>query len=375
MESSSDTPITFMIYSIPNHADPAVLQMLFQQKVERYVYFGSGSTRFVLVELNDETFARQLAEAVEHHRLVHDPRRTPGEEAESEEAPSTEETGKEVHPPAHRAVAYLQRVKWGTEPIHIVRSPVRIDDLYRTGGVVRDHEPEDEFQKKKSEMYAKGKEERRGANASFKRPREEGSGADGQVAAPANMFPKNCCQKCGSADHFTRNCDGSGPGPEAAAPAAPPQEAPEVASGSEVLLHKKSYPKDCCQKCGSKDHFTRNCDGSGSAPQEAASAPSAPAPTTTTTSSDPAPAPAAVPAKQSYPKDSCQKCGSKDHSTRNCDGGHTAAPSQPAKEVGVKAAPPAPPVQAAAPVFARTSKDQCKHCGSEEHLSRHCPTK
>lgn len=26
-------------------------------------------------------------------------------------------------------------------------------------------------------------------------------------------------------------------------------------------------------------------------------------------------------------------------------------------------------------VFVRTSKDQCKYCGSEDHLSRHCPQK
>lgn len=30
---------------------------------------------------------------------------------------------------------------------------------------------------------------------------------------------------------------------------------------------------------------------------------------------------------------------------------------------------------AAPPAFNRTSKDQCKFCGSEDHLSRHCPTR
>lgn len=44
------------------------------------------------------------------------------------------------------------------------------------------------------------------------------------------------------------------------------------------------------------------------------------------------------------------------------------------------ASSPPPPAAAAAPVvvapsFARTSKDQCKFCGSELHLSRHCPNK
>lgn len=85
--------------------------------------------------------------------------------------------------------------------------------------------------------------------------------------------------------------------------------------------------------------------------------------------------------------DECKKCGSTQHLTRHCPGisaasaASTSATAPPTKvDVTISVArvnetEVEHPKKAVVPLAVRTSKDACKYCGSELHLSRHCPKK
>lgn len=359
------TAPSFLVYPLPSIADETFLQLIFRQHVKRSLFFGFGRSRMAVVEVSSADVAQAVltamaggATAEASHQAAKKAKKEETTEAEAERdvtdmtladmfaAPTTigdadnHSDQRDVHNTVlavntSEDFSHLPCLAYRGRPVHVVVSGVRVADFYAGGGAVPEkHEDKEE----RSNAKKKARKE--------KAPKEDDDATPVVPRAPkVSAFPKNACQKCGSLDHFTRNCDGSGAASAAAEPpagtegvdsAAPSSSAPAPAASAAAVSAARSaasFPKECCQKCGSPNHFTRHCDGSGAAATAHTATPSVAA--------------------------------------------AVSAPQLPVEEV-VRTAPapmPRPAGAAPAPVVQRTSKDQCKHCGSDSHLSRHCPNK
>ncbi|KAG5488127.1 hypothetical protein LSCM1_08193 [Leishmania martiniquensis] len=336
--ASSALAPSFLVYPLPSIADESFLQLIFCNTVRRSLFLGFGRGRFAVVELTSEavaaevvaTISKAAASAFTQEGSRADPDGAPGAAADGKVndgvleyfAAADDDALEKVTladlfalPPrsSTQASASAQRagdggshsfhhipyLVWRGRPVHVVVSGVRVADFYDSGGVVPEH-------RVKREANA---EEKLKAG---KRPRvEEGSTAALSPIAGQRAAAKEC---------------------------PPGSSTTDVAAAAAAPAPKWSFPKGCCQKCGSADHFTRHCDGRGTTVSVAVEA-------------GPPVVGRAAEEEQTLVGSSA-----------------TAVPT---------AATPVPlPAKAKSktkPLLQRTSKDQCKYCGSEAHLSRHCP--
>ncbi|CCW71320.1 unnamed protein product [Phytomonas sp. Hart1] len=297
-----------LVYPIPSIADESFLGAIFRSRVRRSVFSGFGRHRFAIVELDDVERAEKVY-AWASHRLV---------EEKSSGTQSTDEptlpllNGDEdctlaeiAEAVAHEQAAksndtadldYLSNLRWsGKYRIYVVPSPFAIQELFDCGGTVPQNKS---FNKRvppnvnKRDIQSKHQPEREAALPPDDVPTPRRTRTEGDESPGKTTFPKDCCQKCGSSAHFTRHCDGSGPLPSAKTEV---QAKSPSREDVEVVIERK--PSTCEETKDYHPPSTNFIDGA-----DAASV--------------------------------CKK-----------------------------------------PTFTRTSKDQCKHCGSDEHLSRHCPNK
>ncbi|KPA73729.1 hypothetical protein ABB37_09640 [Leptomonas pyrrhocoris] len=427
MTATTTTAPSFLVYPLPSIADETFLQLIFRSKMRRSLFFGFGRGRVAVVELADTDTAQEVekvlkeaaaaaaaASTAQHGPSRHEDgtvasgvpqeqqRQTAEEAEEAEEADIANLDGLTLAdvfaiPPSSAAEAsaaaatekpvnastdfcHLPFLVFRGRPVHVVVSGVRVDDFYASGGIVPEkHENKEDRSstKKKSKKVRAATAAVGGGDGGGGGRRERSAGEQPQqtssavvqaaaTAAAAHKYPKNACQRCGSLSHFTRHCDGSGaattattgPATEegdeetaattqekfgaAAAAKVPPTPRPSPASSSAPAAQAR-FPKNCCQKCGSANHFTRHCDGAGTA---------APA------------AEDAAPRKRPHVDDAPPPLSSAGGKTRE------------AVVVGSVAADAAVVVATQKPtVMHRASKDLCKFCGSDAHLSRHCPNK
>ncbi|KAG5512550.1 hypothetical protein GH5_08519 [Leishmania sp. Ghana 2012 LV757] len=344
--TAKSTPApSFLVYPLPSIADESFLQLIFCSTVKRSLFLGFGRGRFAVVELASEAVAAEVEAVIrmsaapstagqqEGNAAPHDangaaadvaakhgalesfadddafervtladlfapPPRSDLQASASAQRQERDNNkgGAAVNGGSHD-FSHIPHLVWRGRPVHVVVSGVRVADFYGSGGVVPEH-------RVKRSPNAKEK-----LNTG-KRPRSEADSA----AALSPVASQQTIAKERPQNSRTRDAT--------TATAAPTRKSP--------------FPKNCCQKCGSADHFTRHCDGSGTSVSVAAAA--------------------SPPVVARVDKHKQQQ----------------GVPSATA------AAPIATPVQVsgkAKPVLQRTSKDQCKHCGSEAHLSRHCPVK
>lgn len=232
-----------------------------------------------------------------------------------------------------------------------------------------------------------------------------------------SAFGPDCCQKCGSKSHFTRKCPhknksgeelakvivlvgaaseektiatnerASGvpaaaaavPAPAAFTVAAPPlpmQQIPE-----EHGKQQKAFGPDCCQKCGSKAHFTRKCplknntNNNNSKKDEGAES---------LGGSDvvvPATAVAVVaPEEPASKKKETKEKGNprevtkpKDEKGGGEEKGTTKTQQQQQQQQVTEVA--SVTVARALPPAGTFGKDCCQMCGSKDHFTRKCPNK
>ncbi|CAD2221205.1 Zinc knuckle, putative [Angomonas deanei] len=365
----------FMLYPIPNVADESFVNEVLLHQVRRSIFLGFGRQRFVIAEMQDAGVAHFLAEyLLDPNKYEADPN-----------------FGGYLQ--MREGVLRLKGLLWrDSQRIKIIPSPVTIEDFYACGGQLPKHKfvknaPVKGESKKAEGAAPAGKEDR---------------------TTPSKSFPKGVCQTCGSTDHFTRHCDGSGP---ASNDANHSTEEPPVGKSpfkrerdikEENSPPKKSFPKGACQKCGSTDHFTRHCDGSGAAETANTSAKKEEEAVTPVPEKrrkeeqehphqkakeewvSPKKAETPSPAK-TFPKGACQKCGSTDHFTRHCDGGASAPTETPhPKKTEEKTGVEKPPVAVSPPKREKEVKEgnsaakktfpkgACQKCGSEDHFTRHC---
>ncbi|KAG5508673.1 hypothetical protein JIQ42_08461 [Leishmania sp. Namibia] len=345
--AATSTPApSFLVYPLPSIADESFLQLIFCSTVKRSLFLGFGRGRFAVVELASEAVATEVGAVIrksaapstagqqEGSAAPHDgngaaadvaakhgalesfadddvfervtladlfappPRSDSQASASAQRQECNDNKGGAAVNGGSHDFSHIPHLVWRGRPVHVVVSGVRVADFYGSGGVVPEHRVK----------RSPNAEEKLNTG---KRPRGEADSTPAlSPVASQQTIAKERPQNSRTRDATT-----------AIATAAPTRKSP--------------FPKNCCQKCGSADHFTRHCDGSGTSVSVAAVA------------SPP------VVARVDTQKQ------------------HQGVPSDTA------AAPIATPVQVsgkAKPVLQRTSKDQCKHCGSEAHLSRHCPS-
>ncbi|KEG08163.1 hypothetical protein DQ04_07851010 [Trypanosoma grayi] len=378
----------FMVYPLPSVADESFLQLLFDGGVRRSAFAGFGKRRFALVELQGDTQAEAVWRAIGPA--------LPNSVATTAAAAETHGGGSvnldedctlaelfAAHNAATIAAAaapnvdgaagqscmsFFGRLRFRGTPLQVVPSPVTIEELYSCGGQVPQPRP-----------TAAGDQEGPRDKRSHAQKRLRPSGAEdaaGHAAQTVEREPKrsaaaassrDACRRCGSTTHFTRQCtaDPSSEESTSAAPAIAVESAAATDScvavdtateGTSRLQQshrrgaKNEFPQNCCQKCGSSAHFTRHCDG-GNAADEAPRPQELPVPVSVADHGERS-KPLALQQEHSkpQPKQQQQQQQRQQH--------HQLQQDRPQR-----------------PAVVRTSKDQCKHCGSDLHLSRHCPSK
>jgi len=187
--------------------------------------------------------------------------------------------------------------------------------------------------------------------------------APAATPAPAPVAPVvrasgDGCKFCGSSEHLSRLCPDKKKGVGASAPAAAPAAAASPAAELRAKPSVTTPTATSCFFCGEEGHKGRDCPKKDAQMAQARAAQAAPAPR--------AAAPAAVPI-------AAAGAGVRKFADSDDDDD---APIVPKARASVPA-PAAAPAARAAPAAAASprSKDACKFCGSEAHLSRQCPNK
>ncbi|KAG5487406.1 hypothetical protein CUR178_08492 [Leishmania enriettii] len=343
--TATSTPApSFLVYPLPSIADESFLQLIFCNTVKRSLFLGFGRGRFAVVELASEAVAAEVEAfirrpaapstagqhegnaaphnangaaadvAAEHGALARfadddafervtladlfapPPRSDSQASASAQRQDCDDNKGGAAVNGGSNDFSHIPHLVWRGRPVHVVVSGVRVADFYGNGGVVPEHRVK----------RSPNAEEKLNTG---KRPRGETDSA----AALSPVASQQTIAKERPQNSRTR----------------------DATTATATPTRKSPFPKNCCQKCGSADHFTRHCDGSGTSKSVAAAA-----------------SPPVVARVDKHKQ-------------------------QQGEPSATAAAPIATPVQVsgkAKPVLQRTSKDQCKHCGSEAHLSRHCPS-
>lgn len=230
--------------------------------------------------------------------------------------------------------AYLQFLRYRDHRILLAWSPLAVEAFYQSGGLVpTKHTPATGASTMPAKTRPTASSDGTTATTATKRPREERSlhekkptmaASTVSPAHPTVVFPKDCCQKCGSPSHFTRRCTGGVVVPPTAA----------TMASSPVDSHTTT--------------FVAHEDGDSSKGEET---------------------------KES----AVRKHGASDTTTTAIDAVVVPAAASPfshssttTRHTEVKAHPPS---SSSFPSPSKENKDQCKHCGSTDHFSRHCPSK
>ncbi|KAK7194833.1 hypothetical protein NESM_000403900 [Novymonas esmeraldas] len=362
--------LCFLVHPVPSIADESFLQTIFCGTVQRSAFLGFGRGRFAIAELTSATAAAAAVdalarvEAVEQRDGGRDDGTAPAT-ASALEMLSSDDAALEhatladlftVPPPPSSTAAtaaaltqqqqqqqscsgdgdaapdlsHLRHLFWRGQPVRVVVSGVNISDFYASGGVVPQHQPE-----------------RRGGRG-HRNTDNTHSNTKVDDAEP---------EQADAVDTTT-----------AIATAGDVDAAPSTSSASarRETTKTQSFPKNCCQRCGSADHFTRHCDGSGAGSGDAAAAAAATAAATT-----PAVAAGGAPAKRTRHEGESATAAAASTPAAAA----TTARRTDAAAAAVTPTSTRPLASKTAPLVQRTSKDQCKFCGSDAHLSRHCPTK
>lgn len=340
-----------LLYGVPSVADRSFVETVFQTKaIGRCLFFGFKEQRTVIAELLDKTEAREILSALRLPAAVFLGESTSKMEAKIEEmvrgvssstrrveedvlqewrlsltgaanednsladyclgydargeSPGLETTPTEAHGSKY---CYLHFLRFRRDRVHVSWSPLAVDAFYQSGGVVPEHAPN-----KKAEKRTRSNDnERDGVKGLRKKyPNDKEKDTSGETADALTVsnqddvsksnatgvkvqkqFSKDCCQKCGSPNHFSRHCDGSGPGEASTVTAtAENNNTPSHSESTSVTKGgagrgsndpvgedrtrrqtepvavavtgntvKKPFGKDQCQFCGSKDHFSRHC--------------------------------------------------------------------------------------------------------------------
>ncbi|CCW64184.1 unnamed protein product [Phytomonas sp. EM1] len=296
----------FLVYPLPSIADESFLKTIFRCEVRRSIFSGFGRHRFAIVELDDTERAMKISLWLSHRLMEEKGAGGDGANQPSVFLPSgdddrtlaqiVEDVVREQAVKSNNTVDfdYLSNLTWtGRGRIHIAPSPFAIQELFDCGGVVPQNKAirgRNTRQVEKREARVKREPERVAVLPPDDVPPSRLARTEGGESSGTATFPKNCCQKCGSPVHFTRHCDGSG--------------APAVAEAVEQTEVRAS---DAVEK----------------------------------------------------------------KTLKREEAGHLPPPPPRASRVDDAGAAGLSKKN----TFVRTSKDQCKHCGSEEHLSRHCPNK
>ncbi|KAG5512311.1 hypothetical protein JKF63_07836 [Porcisia hertigi] len=338
-------PHSFLVYPIPSIADESFLQLIFRNTVKRSLFLGFGCGRFAVVELTSAAVAAEVEAAI--HKTAAEFKGQEGGVAALQDVNGAREDVAAPHgnfdcvaaavdddddddavehmtladlftpqlpsPSLASASApdreapdfsHIPYLVWRDRPVHVVVSGVRVADFYESGGAVPVHHT------KRSTDAEGGGSDRLKAG---KRPRNN-SGPTPDPS-PSSSLPAGDME--GEAGRHPRG------------------GAAVVAAATKPL-----FPKNCCQKCGSADHFTRHCDGSGTS--------------------------------RSSPSGAIAEVASTSVAAHVATQPRRGALSATA---GATIDAPAPLSAKAKPTLHNTSKDQCKYCGSDAHLSRHCPNK
>ncbi|CAJ1015627.1 hypothetical protein IOCL1545_000074800, partial [Leishmania shawi] len=197
--------------------------------------------------------------------------------------------------------SHIPYLVWRDKPVHVVVSGVRVEDFYSSGGVVPVHHVK---RSADEEGKCNSKPKR---PSTVKRPREDGADSTAELPPSSSRAANRRAVVANTA----------------------------MIAAAAATAPKSLFPKNCCQKCGSADHFTRHCTSSSSSNSASVSA----VPSSFVTA----------------------------HANKK--------PDREAFSATVVASTPLPAKTKAKAVVQRTSKDQCRYCGSEAHLSRHCPSK
>lgn len=395
-----------LFYRLPPIADRAFLETVLRTKnIGRSLFFGTGPNRTALVELTDKEEAIAIydvlrftspplesdptipssmpssSSALSDGRWIpvsglHKPtRRLPLRVERDTPLPDSVPLAEcYLHsPPAvpPSAYAYLQFLRYREHRILLAWSPLAVDAFFQSGGVV----PTKHIAAGGGEVSSKPAKNRPApaSDGGKKRPREASTSqvGTGHTMAVDGVVPPVAASTASSL---------------AAAVAGAPSPPTVV------------FPKGCCQKCGSSSHFTRHCTGAVALPTESTASTTNAAATTfspvelhptlpsmaqeeeTTESSgrkkrDAPDTKTVMNAVVAPPLPSASSSSSwKDHPRHGekIPTVSAAASSMATHHTGV------PPHSSSSSSFAtpvKESKDQCKHCGSTEHFSRHCPSK
>ncbi|RNF07854.1 uncharacterized protein Tco025E_07305 [Trypanosoma conorhini] len=284
----------FMVYPLPAVADESFLSVVFDGGVRRSVFAGFGPRRFALVELQDDARAEAVACAL---RPAPPPHTSSGATADAAEdctlgelfRAHIEEAGGGA-PEAGATpscIAHLARLRFRGTPICVLPSPIALEELYSCGGKLPRHRPMKrtdtdgpqesaggrQLPQKQQRTPAEGRAAPSGEHAAESEPRS----TPPRKRAARHVFPADCCQKCGSTDHFTRHCDAAvhtiaeepaspqaRPGcernNECVAPAhagAPHTEQDTTRRQQRPTVLRSST--DQCKYCGSGAHLSRHC--------------------------------------------------------------------------------------------------------------------
>ncbi|PBJ80087.1 hypothetical protein BCY84_01969 [Trypanosoma cruzi cruzi] len=370
----------FMVYPLPSVADESFLNVIFDGGVCRSVFAGFGPRRFALVELRDDARAEAVTSALGPMPSPHVNTHTSASSLlkDKEDDCGLEKLGsapvaaasnsrrkgnaagrkKDGGDPTGGAdsdgctgpsgIAYISRLRFRNTPIQVLPSPITLDEIYRCGGQLPQRcsgrkTESDKPQGRVGRGPLERKRQRPPATEETTTESENAAMAGGGTTTASNV---DACRRCGSAEHFTRQCsadlsteDADGKRGEAAG--ATTGSGPRGTSPRKRAA-KHVFPADCCQKCGSSLHFTRHCDADAHSAGESAR------PQDHTGLDNAAAAHTVVPKKQ-------EKAG------------HHEPPNKKKEKQQQK--------QEQRHVALCTSKDHCKHCGSDAHFSRHCPSK
>lgn len=247
--------------------------------------------------------------------------------------------------------AYLQFIRFRDHRVLVTWSPLAVDAFYQVGGVVPTAHPKGKEGRKKDQAV----EDTPTTTTSRKRPRNVEANADAKTTqkkekeenvtllssssssptVPAVssqvVYPKDCCQRCGSLDHFTRHCKET-----------PSSQPTPVASTNSTLVHKTA-----------EDHAEQDARGTEETQRSASLVKNKKETEVKGEVRGSAGETASLLARKE------KKDGVSSSHSRNVVGGpasiSTASPSTHGS--------------------AGSRGDHCKHCGSTAHFSRHCPSK
>eukprot|EP00796_Vickermania_ingenoplastis_P010711 gene10711-7442_t len=249
-----------LFYGLPSIADRRFLETVLQTRIGRALFFGFGVERMAIAELIEAGAAKAIHAALQNGI----PEGELGARTADVDTPLCD-----LFFGGAPEYAYLHFLRFRRSTIRVVWSPLPVDAFYQLGAVVPEHKAPDTRKRP-------GHDQDAGPAHGVKRVHREVQETEADAAVvlappsskPRAFFPKNCCQKCGSPDHFTRHCDAPAAAdllPTAAAedivskPSPKAQQEQRRAADAPQPSAPVRSSKDQCKHCGSEEHLSRHC--------------------------------------------------------------------------------------------------------------------